>query len=49
MIKKRPVLLMILDGYGINRNKEGNAIAAARTPNLDMLFSTYPHCELESS
>jgi 2,3-bisphosphoglycerate-independent phosphoglycerate mutase len=49
MIKKRPVLLMILDGYGINRNKSGNAIAAARTPNLDRIFSTYPHCELESS
>jgi len=49
MIKKRPVLLMILDGYGINRNKAGNAITAARTPNLDRLFSTYPHCELESS
>jgi 2,3-bisphosphoglycerate-independent phosphoglycerate mutase len=49
MIKKRPVLLMILDGYGINRNKAGNAIAAARTPNLDRLFSTYPHCELDSS
>lgn len=40
---------MILDGYGMNSNKEGNAIAAARTPNMDRLFSTYPHCELESS
>lgn len=49
MKKKRPVLLLILDGYGINRNKEGNAIAAARTPNLDRLFSTYPHSELDSS
>ena len=49
MIKKRPILLSILDGYGINRNKEGNAIAAARTPNLDRLFSSYPHCELDSS
>jgi 2,3-bisphosphoglycerate-independent phosphoglycerate mutase len=49
MIKKRPVLLLILDGYGISRNKQGNAIAAARTPNMDRLFSTYPHCELESS
>ncbi|MCG2737633.1 MAG: 2,3-bisphosphoglycerate-independent phosphoglycerate mutase [Candidatus Methanoperedenaceae archaeon] len=49
MIKKRPVLLMILDGYGMNNNKEGNAIAAARTPNMDRLFSTYPHCELGSS
>ncbi len=49
MIKKRPILLLIMDGYGINRNMEGNAIAAARTPNLDRLFSIYPHCELESS
>lgn len=49
MIKKRPVLLMILDGYGLNSNKEGNAIAAAMTPNLDRLFSIYPHSELESS
>lgn len=49
MIKKRPVLLLILDGYGISRSKQGNAIAAARTPNMDRLFSTYPHCELESS
>jgi 2,3-bisphosphoglycerate-independent phosphoglycerate mutase len=49
MIKKRPVLLLILDGYGMTGNKEGNAIAAARTPNMDRLFSTYPHCELESS
>ncbi len=40
---------MILDGYGMTGNKEGNAIAAARTPNMDRLFSTYPHCELESS
>lgn len=40
---------MILDGYGMSSNKEGNAIAAARTPNMDRLFSTYPHCELESS
>ncbi len=49
MTKKRPVLLLILDGYGMNSNKEGNAIAAAKTPNIDRLFSTYPHCELETS
>ncbi len=49
MMKKRPILLLILDGYGISRNEEGNAIAAARTPDLDRLFSSYPHCELYSS
>ncbi len=49
MIKKRPVLLLILDGYGISRNKQGNAISAASTPNMDRLFSTYPNCELGSA
>lgn len=41
--------MMILDGYGLRENNEANAIASARTPNLDMLFSTYPHCVLEAS
>ncbi|MCZ7385181.1 MAG: 2,3-bisphosphoglycerate-independent phosphoglycerate mutase [Candidatus Methanoperedens sp.] len=49
MIKKRPLLLMILDGYGLRENKEGNAIASAKTPNLDRLFSTYPHTALDAS
>ncbi|HEY9204936.1 MAG TPA: 2,3-bisphosphoglycerate-independent phosphoglycerate mutase [Candidatus Methanoperedens sp.] len=49
MIKNRPILLMILDGYGISENKEGNAIAKARTPNLDKLFSIYPHSTLKAS
>lgn len=40
---------MILDGYGISGTKEGNAIAAARKPNMDELFAAYPHSELESS
>jgi len=48
-IKKRPILLMILDGYGLSDNKEGNAILSAKTPNLDRLFSTYPHSILEAS
>src|SRR3990170_5134415 len=49
MIKKRPVLLMILDGYGLSEEKRGNAIAAAKKPNIDGLFSTYPHSKLVSS
>ncbi len=40
---------MILDGYGLREEKEGNAIANARTPNLDRLFSTYHHSVLEAS
>ncbi|MEW6077549.1 MAG: 2,3-bisphosphoglycerate-independent phosphoglycerate mutase [Thermodesulfobacteriota bacterium] len=43
---KRPLMLMILDGWGINPSREGNAIAAARTPNLDRLFSEYAHTQL---
>ena len=49
MIKRRPVLLMILDGYGISEKKDWNAIASARTPNLDRLFSSYPHSTLDAS
>ncbi len=48
MIKK-PVLLMILDGCGLRENTEGNAIAAAKKPNLDKLFSSYPHSKLIAS
>jgi 2,3-bisphosphoglycerate-independent phosphoglycerate mutase len=48
-LKKRPILLMILDGYGISYKKEGNAILSAKTPNLDILFSTYPHSILDAS
>ncbi|MCZ7401555.1 MAG: 2,3-bisphosphoglycerate-independent phosphoglycerate mutase [Candidatus Methanoperedens sp.] len=47
--RKRPILLMILDGYGLSNKKEGNAILSAKTPNLDRLFSTYPHSILEAS
>lgn len=49
MIQKRPVMLMILDGFGLSERTEGNAIASARTPNLDRLFSSYPHSSLEAS
>ncbi|MCX9011646.1 MAG: 2,3-bisphosphoglycerate-independent phosphoglycerate mutase [Candidatus Methanoperedens sp.] len=49
MSRKRPLLLMILDGCGISDSREGNAIASARKPNLDRLFSSYPHSRLGSS
>ncbi len=42
-------LLMILDGYGINKQIEGNAIAAAKTPNLDYYQSHYPLASLKTS
>ncbi|QAT42477.1 2,3-bisphosphoglycerate-independent phosphoglycerate mutase [Aminipila luticellarii] len=44
----RPTMLMILDGYGINKNTYGNAIAAASKPNLDKIFEKYPHTTLKA-
>lgn len=38
----RPFVLIIMDGWGINPRKDGNAIALARTPNLDKLASQWP-------
>ena len=48
-IKHRPTMLMILDGFGINPNKEVNAIAKAKTPHFDEIFKAYPHTELAAS
>ena len=42
-------MLMILDGFGINPNKEGNAIALANTPNIDKLMKKYPVAEVHTS
>ena len=44
----RPTMLMILDGYGINENAEGNAIKAAAKPNLDDIFTSYPGTTLKA-
>lgn len=45
----KKVILLILDGFGINKNDYGNAINKANTPTFDMLLNTYPNCELEAS
>ena len=42
-------LLCILDGFGINKEREHNAIALANTPNIDKLLSTYPNATLQAS
>ena len=46
---KKPLLLMILDGWGINPNPAHNAIALANTPNLTRLLSAYPHTQISCS
>lgn len=39
---KKPVVLMVLDGYGLNEKTEGNAIAQAATPVMDKLMAECP-------
>lgn len=41
-MSKKPTVLMILDGYGLNEEKRGNAIYEAKTPVMDMLMKKYP-------
>ena len=41
-MRKKPVVLMILDGYGLNEKVEGNAVAQAKTPVMDELMKDYP-------
>ncbi len=41
-MSKKPVVLMVLDGYGLNDKTEGNAIAMADTPVMDKLMATCP-------
>lgn len=44
-----PVVLVILDGWGIGRDEPGNAIRHAMTPTMDELLATYPHATLRTS
>ena len=41
-----PICLIILDGWGISSNKNGNAICAACKPNMDKYFNDYPNTNL---
>ena len=46
MTHPKPVVLCILDGWGINPRTEGNAVALAEKPNFDRLMATCPHATL---
>ena len=48
-MSKQMTALIIMDGFGINPAKEGNAIYAAGTPNLDRLLQKFPHTQLGAS
>lgn len=46
---KKPLLLMILDGWGINPAAGHNAVAMANTPNLNGLLAEFPHVPIQTS
>lgn len=48
-MNKKPTVLMILDGYGLNDKKEGNAVYEAKTPVMDQLMKEYPFVEGNAS
>lgn len=47
--KITPVILLILDGFGYREDVKDNAIALAKTPNLDALKGKYPHTLINAS
>ena len=46
---KKPIVLTIMDGFGINPDTNGNAIYAAKTPRLDKIFSECPNTQIGAS
>ena len=46
---KKPVVLMIMDGFGLNPDAYGNAIKAAKTPHLTRLFAENPFTKIGAS
>lgn len=48
MNKKRPVVLVVMDGIGINENEYGNAVKAAYTPTLDRLMAECPNIAIKA-
>ena len=41
-MSRKPIVLMILDGYGLNERHDGNAVYEAQTPVMDRLMKEYP-------
>lgn len=46
---KKPIILCIMDGYGIAPASEGNCISLAKKPNLDRIFKEYPTTLIQAS
>jgi len=48
-MKDKVTMLMILDGFGDNNNKDGNAVKLAKTPNIDKLMKKYENTDIFTS
>jgi len=48
-MSRRPVVLVVMDGIGINEDEKGNAVKSANTPTLDMLMSHSPYTLIKAS
>ena len=48
-MRRKPMMLMILDGFGINDNEKANAVKLANTPNIDKLMKTWPTTKIYTS
>lgn len=48
-MEKKPIILCIMDGYGIRHNPVGNAVYDAKKPNLDAYFKKYSYTEINAS
>jgi len=46
---QKPIVLVVLDGWGLGKNETGNAIAQAKLPTIDELNNFYPHVALQAS
>ena len=48
-IKRKPVILCIMDGFGMRKENYGNAINQAKKPHLDDFFASFPFTEIDAS
>jgi 2,3-bisphosphoglycerate-independent phosphoglycerate mutase len=49
MSRPSPIALIVLDGFGLAPDGEGNAVSRAHTPTFDRLWADHPHTELAAS
>ncbi|MDH5216144.1 MAG: 2,3-bisphosphoglycerate-independent phosphoglycerate mutase [Gammaproteobacteria bacterium] len=48
-VPRKPTILIIMDGFGLNPDRSNNAVAQAKTPHLDDIFTNHPMAELGAS